>query len=640
MSRLYRLISAPRRLTCWLWLLSLLLTGLGACLWLIHRFGTPLPIWDQWEEARVVIAPWFEGKLSLANLFEPHNEHRLLCTRLYALALVLLNHQWDNQVEMVGDAIIHCATLGWLGWLMSGWLETRSYWLIWLPLILVLVLPFGWENSLAGFQSQFYFLLLFSLLTLWLLGLHPPNSARWWWGVATAILALFTVASGFLAAAAVFALAFLRAARRPQTWKKEAPTLAFCTAVILAGLLLKADVRHHHVLQAHTPMEFLLSLGANLAWPWIVVPPFAVLNLLPLAALAWVVLKNPAERHPAGQMTLVIGIWAVLQGMAAAYARGAEGKPPGWRYMDSSSFILVANCFSIAVLTTRPAAITRFKALWYSGFAFWGAICLAGLALLNLRAWQIDIPERALYQRAQMQNMRAYMATGDLRAFDKPNPYLPLYEGDPYAPHPRHPGEKLVTKYLSNPWIRTLLPACVRDPLPVVPETMSGFETNGSAAVRPKIPGEISWGSYTKDGAAATGRFESMPVPPSRFPFLEFRVAGDLGKPGLSLTLLDLSSGKSVAVKPLRPPGKRWQNIQVRTPRGEFRIIATDRSRDGWFAFQAPRGMGWLSWAAERMTAFGASLFFAGLGLCVISLVFTFYSGPASKPPASASPST
>ena len=73
----------------WLWALSLFLVGLGAKLWLILRFGTPLPFWDQWEEARVVYLPYFEGKLSLAGLFSAHNEHRIFFTRIYGLGLLL-----------------------------------------------------------------------------------------------------------------------------------------------------------------------------------------------------------------------------------------------------------------------------------------------------------------------------------------------------------------------------------------------------------------------------------------------------------------------------------------------------------------------------------------------------------------------
>jgi len=605
----------------WFWAASLFLAGLGARLWLIDRFGTALPFWDQWEEARVVYVPFLAGKLSLTDLFSAHNEHRILFTRLYGLALLLLNGQWDGRLQMVGNALIHSATLAGLGGLMFRWLE-RKYWVwVWLPLALVLALPFGWENSLAGFQSQFYFLVLFSLLTLWLLGLHPPGSAPWWCGAATALMALFTVASGFLAAAAVFALVLLRLGRQREGWKREAVTLLFCAGVSLAGLALKTDVRHHQALQAHSLGDFVAALGANLAWPWIVVPPFAVLNLLPLVALGGFYLGARRARHPAEEMTLALGLWTVLQGLATAYARGAEGKPPGWRYMDSSCFILVAGCFSIAILLSRYLAAARARRAGQVIFGLWGIGCAAGLVLLTKRAWQVDIPERQFYFRCQLLNTRAFLATRDLRILDhKPNPQLALYEGDPYAPRPAHAGEKLAA-YLDYPGVRGFLPACVRDPLTLVPLHNHGFATNGAARARPRIPGEVSWGSDTEAGAAATGSFESAPIPASKRPFLEFRVAGDLGKPGLSLAVVELSSGQTRAVQPRPAPGNNWRTCQVRAPRGAFKVVARDASANGWFAFQAPREVGGLSWAAARLASLGGGLFFAGLGLGLLGIV-------------------
>ena len=71
---------------------------------------------------------------------------------------------------------------------------------------------------------------------------------------------------------------------------------------------------------------------------------------------------------------------------------------PQWRYMDSSCFIMVANCFSIAlILASRHLAGSRRRAVWYTAFTLWGVACAAGLALLALRALQIDIPERQFY---------------------------------------------------------------------------------------------------------------------------------------------------------------------------------------------------------------------------------------------------
>ncbi len=639
----------------WLWMLSLFLVGLGAKLGLIHRFGTPLPFWDQWDQARVVYLPYFEGKLSLANLLAAHAEHRIFFTRIYSLALLLLNRQWDGQLQMVCNAIIHCATLSAFGWLMSKWLERRYWILVWLPLVLALALPFGWENSLAGFQSQFYFLVVFSLLTIWLLGLHAPKSAQWWCGAAAAVLALFTVASGFLAAAAVFSLVALRIAKRPKGWKHQVPTLGFCAVVIVSGVLMTPHFRAHQVLQAHSVSEFLIALGNNLAWPWIVVPQFAVFNLLPLAALAWFYLKQKEADHPAEEMTLVIGIWAILQGAAAAYARGAEGKPPGWRYMDSSSFILTANCLSIAVLMSRHLGgrggilagvlppgrhagkgvgtasgswiVRSAKPVLLGVFVLWGVACAIGLALLSMRAWQIDIPERLFYYRAQLQNARAFMATDDPHVFDgKPNAQLPFFEGDPYAPKLRYEAEVIVN-YLRDPRIREILPACVRQPLDVKVdrEATGGFVANGFRLARREPPTEVSWGSCTAQGAAATGRFESKPIRKSRLPYLEIPVAGFLPETNLSLDLIGLATGTRIMVRPSQIAGEKWLNCYVKAPAGEFKIVARDASTTSWFAFKAPREVGRLSFWAIQILRVWEYVLFAGVGLFLLNLAVLLF---------------
>ena len=626
MNRCKHLLGALTRPTAWLWMLSIFLVGVGARLCLIHKFGTALPFWDQWEEARVVYVPYFAGRLSLAELFEAHNEHRMFFNRFYDLALLLLNGQWDNQVEMVANTFIYSAGIIGFGWVMARRMGRAAWPIIALVLMLALALPFGWENTLGGFHSQVYTSILFSLLTIWLLGCHEAGSVPWRWGVLAGIGSLCTPTSGIIASAAICGLAVLKCLRQPPSWKRLWPTLA--VGFVLAGLgwALRVEVPHHRLLMAHSAMEFVVSLGKYLAWPWIVVPPFAPFNLLPLLLLAWCYLRDRQTQMPAEELVLGLGLWVVLQDAATAYARGAQLYPQ-WRYMDATCFVMIVNCLSIVMLLRRRfGGSRRMKILWLTVFSLWGLAGATGLTLLSSRAWSFDLPERRYFSRCQLENMRTYLATDDVRVFDgKPKQHLPLYEGDPFAPRPEHQGEKLV-KYLDNPWVRPILPACVRDPLKVVPESAAGFVTNGIPRVKPRIPGEVSWGSYTADGPRNQGRFESLPVAKSKLPFLEFRVAGDLGNPGLSLSLLDLSSGKTTAVKPRQTPGDHWQSCRVRAPRGDFKIIASDQSDSGWFAFQAPREVGWLSWTAVRLTSFGGGLFLAGLGIYLVGLVFVFRS--------------
>ena len=180
------------------WVLSLFLMGLGFKFAMVLKSDSPVPYLDQWEaEAINTYLPWFHHTLSFGDLFEAHNEHRIFWTKIYDLALLLLNRQWDSELQMTLNAVLHCGALAGFGWLMARLMGKENWPFIWLPLMLTLALPFAWENTLAGFQSQFYFMLIFSLLTIWLLGLNEPWSVRWILGIVAGVAGWFTMASGF-----------------------------------------------------------------------------------------------------------------------------------------------------------------------------------------------------------------------------------------------------------------------------------------------------------------------------------------------------------------------------------------------------------------------------------------------------------
>src|SRR5580704_8303524 len=83
------------------WILSIFLIGLGAKFLLILKSNGPLPYYDQWDgEAIDLYVPYYEHALSFMDLFKAHNEHRIFFTRVYDLILLLLNGQWDSQLQM------------------------------------------------------------------------------------------------------------------------------------------------------------------------------------------------------------------------------------------------------------------------------------------------------------------------------------------------------------------------------------------------------------------------------------------------------------------------------------------------------------------------------------------------------------
>lgn len=584
------------------WALSLFLLGMGMKLLMMQQCINPLPYYDQWDaEAAAIYVPYYEHVLGIADFFYPQSEHRIFFTHVYDLILLLLNGQWDSQLQMVLNAVIHCATIAGFGWVMTGLMGRRYYIAIWIPLAIAVMSPFGWENALWGFQSQFYLLLLFSLLTIWLLG-EEPLTSRWRLGVATGACALLAMASGLLAAVAVAAIVFLEILKRRDNFRRYRPTLAACAALIIIGLLMKAPGTAQKVLHAHSVQAFLMSLGNNLSWPTGLLPWLAPLNLLPLLILAWVYFRSTEKNLNVERVVLGLGVWIVLQSIATAMMRGFDGGPPAYRYMDTLCFLLAANFWSIVLLLGRHRKALKFAPVWCVIFFVWLIPCAMSLWTLNERAWKVAVPTWAAQQRTRVEITRAFMATDEEKVFANHDRLdLPLF----YVP-------KLVFLLRSKD-IRPILPTCVRDPLRVSTKdnTSSAFIPEGSRLNRPDPPTEHCLGSWSAQGASTTGTFESAPMR-SSLPYLEIPVAGDLGAPGLKLELVEISSGKSFSVQPARIPGGEWGNAYVKSPATEFKIVAHDESQTGWFAFKAPREMGRLSYWAMKAVGLGPLALAAG----------------------------
>jgi hypothetical protein len=603
---------------------SLFLTGFGAKLWLIGRFGSSLPFWDQWAEAPWAYMPYFEHHLTFLKLFSGHNETRPFFSRVYALGLLLLSGQWDARVQMVLNAAIHALTITGFGWVIARSIGRQCWPWLWLALAAVIVLPFAWENTLAGLHSQFYFMVMFSLATLWLLVRHPAWSWPWWLGVLTGICAIFNVASGFLAASAVFVMLLIKIAKRRENWQQHVPTLAVCALISIAGVLLKADAPYHARLQAHSVSDFAVALGNNLAWPWIVVPYFAPLNCLPLFIVFILYLRSRERELPAEELALTTGFWILVSAAATAFARGTNGATPQWRYMDATSFAFTANAIATLILLHRWRGSPALLRFGRAAALAWVMVNAAGLILLTRRAWQVDIPERDFYLHAQLKRVRAFMATDNMACLD-----AKVLEERPF-PHPNR-----VAWILRDPDIRSRLPACARDPLAVTPSpgTTNVFVPRGWNLRKPDPPTEVSWGSFNAKGAAATGTFESQPVRASRFPYLQIEVAGDLGQPGLSLELVDTATKERTPVKPRHPPGTGWEACEVKAPKGDFTIFAADKSPTAWFAFKEPREMARVPFWNLEFIRLGPALFAIGMSFYLVGVACSLRSRPTEREP-------
>ena len=591
---------------------------LGARWAVIDRFGSDLPEWDQWDaEGLHAIVPWYGHKDFLSELVLPHNEHRVVLTKLLNLGLTVANGQWDQRLECAVNAALPALVAAGLFLLGSRGLGRR-----WEPLLMLFLmgafgLPLSWRNVVSGFHSQQFFLIGLSFGAIAWLPFAKPGALRWWIGAACAVLALGSMASGLLASAIVIALLAARLFRRDATWRSVFPAFALCVALVAVGVASRTTVPDHRALMAHSAGEFTMALLQSLDWPWSGFPWLSALLWLPWCLL----LPRAVARGPggasAGGFPLILaglGAWTLLQVMATAYGRGAGAPEPDSRYVDMIVFGQVVNGLALFWLWGRRSAGPASRwALTGLGMA-WLAVAGMGMARQTIRSFSADLPDIQSYCALCERNVRSYLATGD-------TDYLQHRE-IPY------PNAGALLGRIRIPVLRDLLPMSVRQPLslraadpsstftrsdPRVrqsllpgPAATEDGRVNGLSDSTPRLENRVTWGSYNSPETVSPLEWSSQPVLPTGDGYLKFEVAGHAGESGAALELRDAASGAILAyVRPAKVPGNAWRAVYVREPRTPFMLVAYGSGPRRWLAFAEPVEMGRLSYWAWRTVRSG-----------------------------------
>jgi hypothetical protein len=627
------------RLARWGWvvrLAGLFLMVCGARLCIVHEYGFEVPFWDQWgSEGALLYKPWLEGNWHVSDLFAAHLEHRIVFSRLLALLLFQCNQQWDPLLEMTASLALTGVLAVMIAIAVRRHFRAAHRDILLVALIPIFSLPYGWENILSGFQTCFYFLLLFSLIAIWGLVVCRAGSLGWWTGALFALASCFTLGSGFFAAAAVLVLLTLRRMANRQPFpNSDLITGAGCLAVVLLGAALKTDVPAHVPLRAESLFFFLRAFGSCLAWPFVSQPLMALVFCAPLAMLAWVywrrgsALDQPARLR--WELVLAAGIWVLAQAAAASYARGLHGLPPASRYQEIFGFGLLVNLAAVLCLVEAAAIEPRRRLLASSLATGWIAAAVAGLAGLSIQNFQIDLPQKWDLSRQQQENTRAYVATGD-KQYLLNRPFLTI----PF------PDANLLIGFLDDPTLRSILPAHIRPRLPLqkVEGAPDVFVPNGFYSTVENPPYLPAWGSFSTLGNAARGAMAGKAWN-TRLPYLEVQFSGYLGeRKDLALGFRDLRTNRLTPFKPSRAPHERWRTEYVRAPSDSFRLEAVDDNPDYWFAFREPIEVGRLSFYAGYLLRRGLLLLLTGAGLFFLLLVHARLNAPPSPEEDEAFPS-
>jgi hypothetical protein len=400
----------PKR-TLAAWLAAFALVVLGAKLWTIQLWATNIPFWDQWDEARLLFKPWLDGTLSWQNFFIPHNEHRIVFTRLLDLLEVKINGQWDIYFQTVVNAIIHIAYGCGLAATIWHFTGRKNAGLICFSLMPFFALPFAAENTIHGFQSQMYFVNIFSVVAVIGIGFGKPCGKFWFCGLIAAVFSIFTMASGFLAAAAIFGLMSLRALKQKRISRAEILISICALAVIALGLAMKVNVAEHQKFQAKSVLDFLESLAQNLAWPFGAQPALAILTCLPFALVLVGYFQNGFKNPRAAEFVLVFGLWAILQAAALAFGRSVIADSS--RYFDSLSMTPVASIAAIFLLAENFEAKGLPQKILLPLTILWFGILGFGLVQISRNVVENYCRDSRAWGLLETENVRAFVATGD-----------------------------------------------------------------------------------------------------------------------------------------------------------------------------------------------------------------------------------
>lgn len=415
-------------------------TVLGAKLITIGALGSPVPLVDQWDgEAAGLYSPYLRGALSFADLFAPHNEHRIFVFRVLALAHLEVAGEWNTRLEMILGAIVHTAAITWLAALLVPLVARQRRIILASFVAFLFALPIGYENELSGFQTQVYLSLLFGIAALVAFAFARPFSARWLGGLAAAVLSCFSFATGVaavLGAGALVGVQIATGARRRSG--REFAGIAVIASIALAMIVWSASSAKP-MSSPWTVVQGLLLVGGQ-----------AVVGLVPMV---WFCRRTLARRPALSDRAWVaVGIsgWLVIQLGLLAYGRGAA---VAVRYMDIVLLAYPVGLMAVLALF-ESARVSRFGRYAGPGAVTWVFVVVSALAVLGYvsAVGAIGWGESA---RQQVVNVQTYFATrnaDDLRARGGGHHLFDL----------SYPNSHRLAAILADPGVRAILPHEVR----------------------------------------------------------------------------------------------------------------------------------------------------------------------------------
>ncbi len=424
---------------------------LGCRLWLAQGQVSWAPYLDQWRaEISGIVSPLVHGGLGWRDLFAGNNEHRVLLTRVMSLDLMVLNGGWDNRVLVIGNYLLESAMVAWacmFAWSLLGWARGS---VVCAATLLPMMLVCDWEAIVSSNQSQFVFMAFGTVVALSLTHSYSLGSTGARGALAVALVTLGSMASGLFAALAMAATGLVYSYVRRRGLRSVAGFAAACLILAAVGWLTRVHFTALNFIYAKGAQDWLAAFLAYAAWPL----PANVLGLLgmwlPWVFLVFLTLKV-REMENFAPFAIGLGLWALLQAAALAWARaGLEGLVSS-RYTEFLSWGTVANAAALVlVLRCQGPTGARRVASW-ALIAVWLG-CVGGTEIWRSNTIYRPYMEGFREQtREHEQRLGTFVRTGDPEVIEGVSfPHIPYFSA----------GEIVST--LGDPKVVAMLPTPLR----------------------------------------------------------------------------------------------------------------------------------------------------------------------------------
>ena len=350
--------------------------------YLLRKYAVNVPEGDEWAVSMLVVK-MHQGTLTLQDLWEQHNEHRMLVP--YSIMMLLAKPGWNVIRETYFSLVLVVCTQIVTLLLLRKIFRGTALGVAFLFASCCLYFTVQAENWLWGFQIA-WFLTGFLLVTqVWLLTVFPLATWSYWLSVLVAFAASFTMSSGLNLWIVGLVLLWLN---RKQVGPRK---IGLWVILSIVGFAIYLHGWSRSGLQSHPsyafthPIEFFGYLFAYFGTSfgaWAGLDFSMVLGALVLAGFGFLVftyVRRPSAGFGDVEIPwIAVGCFSLLCGGMTDIGRVGFGigQSMAGRYTTYSDFLWVAT-FALALHATLPylknvpvriasAALTLLLILCYS----------------------------------------------------------------------------------------------------------------------------------------------------------------------------------------------------------------------------------------------------------------------------------